>query len=446
MPDVIEQGVARVVGIIAENAREGWTEAVLTSAEGLFGLSASGHCVFADAAPRPFSMASRGVQALTDVTAAVKAARGWDRTRLEIRCRPSGEYALIASRDVVSRLNGERPGFEAILDHNFRPSPAGYAQEEGVAGPAGDPELALSRFRGYLERRAEILGRAETLAPPVTEAALADAELRLGRSLPSDLRALYLVADGSGDGAAGLFGNLGWMPLDRLVAGNAGLREPVWTGWNDHWDAVVLDAYPPDTVRRCHEHPAWLPFATADDGNYLAIDMSPAPAGRPGQVIQIGRDQYDGPLYVCDSVTSLLGRCLDQLDRGAYEVPADVVDYIDLVEGPWDPEPDPDAELLTDAIPDDVPPSTQAVLIQSRAPGSPMDLTPLTRAPHLRKLELKRRPVADLTPLQNLPVESLAISLHGGDLGRFVWIIVRTRGRCLRCGVRRGRWWRFSRS
>ncbi|MFI6937579.1 SDR family NAD(P)-dependent oxidoreductase, partial [Streptomyces sp. NPDC050287] len=32
------------------------------------------------------------------------------------------------------------------------------------------------------------------------------------------------------------------------------------------------------------------------------------------------------------------------------------------------------------------------------------------------------------------------------DLGGFVWIIGRTRGRCLRCGVRPGRWWRSSRS
>lgn len=31
-------------------------------------------------------------------------------------------------------------------------------------------------------------------------------------------------------------------------------------------------------------------------------------------------------------------------------------------------------------------------------------------------------------------------------LGSFVWIIGRTRGRCPRCGVRRGRWWRSSRS
>ncbi len=42
------------------------------------------------------------------------------------------------------------------------------------------------------------------------------------------------------------------------------------------------------------------------------------------------------------------------------------------------------------------------------------------------------------------PREALT-ALHT-HLGRFVWITGRTRGRCLRCGVRPGRWWRSFRS
>ncbi|MEU3574356.1 SMI1/KNR4 family protein [Kitasatospora sp. NPDC036755] len=413
MTELIEQSVARVAGIIAANAPAGWTEAVLVSTEGLFGLNASGQCVLSDATARPFHLA-RGLQDLRDVTAAVGTARGWERTRLDMRFRPSGEYSLVASRDVLSRLHDGRPGFLAVLDHGCRPSSAGYTQAEGTAGPAGDPDLALARLRAYLTRRTDILGRAETLPPPVTEAALADAERRLGRPLPADLRALYLFADGSGDDASGLFGNLDWIPLARLVAANADLREPVWTGWQNHWDAVVLDAAPPDTVRRCHEHPGWLPFATADDGNYLAVDMSPAPAGRPGQVIEIGRDHYDGPLHVCDSVTSLLARYLDLLDRDAYAVEEDDVDFIDFLEGPR--VPGSDAELRSGGIPHDVPPDLQALLIHVNTPTGPMDLTPLAAAPHLRRLRLEGRPVTDLTPVRDLPVESLAVDLHGGDL------------------------------
>ncbi|MFG2820917.1 SMI1/KNR4 family protein [Kitasatospora sp. NPDC048365] len=410
MAGLIEQTVVRVVGAIAERAPEGWTEAVL---EGHFGRDISGEYVLSDATRRQFHGA-RGLEDLSNATAAAGAARGWERTRLEVRCRPSGEYMLVASRDVVSRLRGERPGFLAVLDQDYRLVPPGYTEAEGTAGPAGDPDLVLARLRAYLERRAEILGRSETLPPPVTEADLADAERRLGRPLPADLRALYLLADGSGDDACGLFGNLGWMPLARLVADNADLREPVWTGWEHHWDAVVLDTYPPGMVRRCLEHPGWLPFATADDGNYLAVDMSPARAGQPGQVIQIGRDYYDGPLYVCDSVTSLLARYLDLLDRGAYEVEEDDVDYIDFLEGPRDSGSKP--EWQSGGIPRVVSPDLQTVHIPVDAPVGPLDLSPLAAAPHLRELGLKRRPVTDLAPIRDLPIESLAVSLDGGDL------------------------------
>ncbi|MFF4161378.1 hypothetical protein [Streptomyces sp. NPDC001678] len=140
--------------------------------------------------------------------------------------------------------------------------------------------------------------------------------------------------------------------------------------------------------------------------------MSPAHAGRPGQAIQIGRDYYEGPLHICDSVTSLLAHYLDLLDRGAYEV-GEGDDYIGFVADPYESGFDP--ELLSGGIPHDVPSGLQAVLIQVNAPRSPLDLTPLAAA-HLRRLDLKRRPVTDLTPIRDLPIESLAVSLHDGDL------------------------------
>ncbi|GAA2154241.1 hypothetical protein GCM10009760_52970 [Kitasatospora kazusensis] len=418
MAELIARGVARVAGKVAANAPEGWTEAVLVGTQGLFGLGISTHFAVPGAKPQALH-ATQAVQLagafqdLQDVAAAVGAARGWERTRLEMRCRPSGEFDLLASRETVFRQY-QHPGFLAVLDHAYRLPLPGLAQEGGTSAPAGDPDLAVARFRAYLERRAEILGHPEKLPLPVTTTALDDAERRLGRPLPADLRALYLIADGSGDEAPDLFDNLRWLPLERLVAANEHDREPVWSGWETSWNSVVLDADPLDAVRRCRQHPGWLPFATADDGNYLAVDMSPAPAGRPGQVIQSGRDYDDGPLYVCDSVTSLLARYLELLEQGAYEVEEDEVDYIEFTEDPRGTGFDP--ELRTDGIPHDVPPGIQAVLIQSGAPAGPMDLTPLTAAPHLRRLELKRRPVADLSPLRALPVESLGVTLHGGDL------------------------------
>ncbi|TDC42004.1 hypothetical protein E1281_36725 [Actinomadura sp. KC345] len=131
----------------------------------------------------------------------------------------------------------------------------------------------------------------------------------MGVELPADLRVMYEVADGDGDD--GIFEGRVWLPLEEVVQAHEGHRRRVWFGWNLGWNAVVFDADPPETVRRCTGHPGWIPFAYDYGGNYLAVDMSPARAGRPGQVIAIGRDHEKGPALVAGSVTDLLGDYLD---------------------------------------------------------------------------------------------------------------------------------------
>lgn len=160
-------------------------------------------------------------------------------------------------------------------------------------------------------------------------------------------------------------------------------------------------------MRRCGGHPGWLRFATSEDGNYLAADTAPARNGRPGQLIRTGRDYDDGPAYVADSITSLLGHYLDLLDQGAYEKNGD---HIHLREPARDPAP----QQIIGAIPDEVPPTLQAIHIND-ATGL-VDLAPLTAAPSLRRLHLNRSTTADLTPVSELPVESLRVTLDGGDL------------------------------
>lgn len=70
-----------------------------------------------------------------------------------------------------------------------------------------------------------------------------------------------------------------------------------------------------------------MPFASGEDGNYLAVDLAPAENGCLGQVIRVGRDYHDGPQYVADSITSLLGRYLELLDQGAYEIDGDYLSF-----------------------------------------------------------------------------------------------------------------------
>ncbi|MET9427348.1 hypothetical protein [Streptomyces sp. NPDC003036] len=51
-----------------------------------------------------------------------------------------------------------------------------------------------------------------------------------------------------------------------------------------------------------------------------------------------------------------------------------------------------------------------------RGDGRPHQLSPVTAAPRLRRLHLNRSTTGDLTPLRDLPVESLHVTLAQGDL------------------------------
>ncbi|MEV0173661.1 SMI1/KNR4 family protein [Streptomyces sp. NPDC050803] len=406
---MVEQAVRPIVAEIIEQAPEGWTHAVLHARAGRGGTSATGGYV---PAANPWTARVPAPhQEIMALGTRLGAERGWERVSLEIRCRPSGEWRLVAFHDAVTYETGSGGAFQVVLDADHRLAQPGLRQEAGTAAPAGDPEVAVARFHTYLERRAAILGRRDQLPAPATPAAIEEAERRLGRRLPADLRALYLIADGDcvDYGSRGLFRGNSWLSLAELVAeyGEWGASERPWYGWDLEWDSVVFDAAPGDTVRRCGGHPGWLRFGSSEDGNYLAVDTDPARSGRPGQVIRTGRDYDDGPVYVADSVTSLLGHYLELLDQGAYERHGD---HISLRA----PARDTGPRQIVGAIPDEVPPTLQAIHIND-APGL-VDLAPLTAAAHLRLLHLNRSATADLTPVRQLPVESLRVTLPDGDL------------------------------
>lgn len=408
---MVEQAVRAIAQAIVAGAPDGWTQAALHAQAGRGGSSSTGGYLPRMKGRHAFVTAPhRDLMALAQT---LRQERGWDPVSMEFRCLPSGEYRFVAFHDAVTQVSGGISGFEVVLDAGYRLPQPGLDQPAGDAGPAGGPEPAAALFRAYLERRAAVLGRPEELPPPASAAEIDEAEARLGRRLPADLRALYEIADGDGIDYEHryLFEGCAWLPLKSLVAEHeeSGLDGRPWYGWELEWDAVVFDAPPADTVRRCGDHPGWLRFATAEDGNYLAVDTAPARNGRPGQVIWTGRDHNDGPGYVADSVTSLLGRYLDLLDQGAYETgngnlrlrggaPASGHGPRQYVGGP----------------PDDVPPTLQAVHINN-VPGL-VDLAPLTAARGLRKLHLNRASTADLAPVRDLPVESLRVTLEGAGL------------------------------
>ncbi|MEU5365632.1 SMI1/KNR4 family protein [Streptomyces sp. NPDC005925] len=348
---------------------------------------------------------------LTDLAEPIREERGWDTISWEMDCLPSGEYRLVVFKQSVGRVTSAGGGYQIVLDPACRLPQPGLRQEACTSAPAGDPESATGLFRTYLDRRAAVLGHREELPPPATSQALDAAEQRIGRTLPADLRALYLIADGDAVGldARYLIDGYTWLSLDSVVREYGEGSQRPWSGWDLEWDAVVFDATPADTVRRCAGHPDWIRFASGEDGNYLAVDMAPARDGRPGQVIVTGCDYDDGPAYVADSVTSLVRDHIDLLEKGAYEYEEED-DYLCLLRERRDAR----TRQIIGGIPDEVPATLQAIHINDAA--GPVDLRPLGAAPGLRLLHLNRSRTADLTPVRDLPVESLRVVLDGGDL------------------------------
>ncbi|MEU9132314.1 SMI1/KNR4 family protein [Kitasatospora sp. NPDC048540] len=332
-------------------------------------------------------------QDLATLVSRFRDSHGWEAIALELTCRPSGAFDLVVFRGTLQPGAGPEDGWTLTVDHSFQPSEPGAADdaEPTELRQAGDPTEAVERLRAVLRQHAELSGEEPTMPAPVTEEQLAAAELRLGAPLPGDLRALYLEADG--DGGSEALAGYGWLALDAALAErDSYIGVPTWFGWEHGWHQVVFDADPPDTVRRCSGHPGWLPFATWFDGNYFAVDLAPAAGGRPGQVIEVGRDFNDGPRYVASSVTAWLGQALGRPD-------------------PYGPQRSGDGRrrFMDSGLDEQPAPGLQEIHLYD-AP-SPVDLGPLAATPRLRRLYLVRCTAADLSPVAALPVEDLAVDL-----------------------------------
>lgn len=141
---MVEQAVRPMVEAIVASAPSGWTHAVLHSRAGRGGTSVTGGYTpqedqWGAGVPNPY-------QELMALAEALRQDHGWDPVSLEIRCRPSGEYRLVAFHDSLAWVTGMGGGFQVVLDPDHRLPQPGLHQEPGTAPPAGDPELAVARF------------------------------------------------------------------------------------------------------------------------------------------------------------------------------------------------------------------------------------------------------------------------------------------------------------
>ncbi|WP_037862197.1 SMI1/KNR4 family protein [Streptomyces sp. NRRL S-340] len=389
----VDQVARQITAEVVARAPEGWTECVLRGHGSQRGVGLSGGGYVVPSRPGLFFDMPFPHQGLGSLAAWFRDTHGWEGIVLELVSRPSGAFELVVFQDVLQPGGGPEDGWTLTLRPGFQRSEPGATDSAEPSGlrQAGDPAQAVEWLRAVLRQHAEHFGAEPEMPAPVTEAQLAAAERHLGRPLPADLRALYLEADGDG-GSEALAGYC-WLPLDEALAERDDyIGVPTWFGWELGRQQVVFDADPPNTVRRCSGHPGWLPFATCFDGNFLAVDLAPAADGRPGQVIEVGRDFHDGPRYVASSVTAWLGQTLGRPD-------------------PYAPRQSAGGsrQLVVSTLDERLAPGVQAIHLND-AP-SPVDLAPLSATPVLRRLHLNRCATTDLSPLAVLPVEDLAVDL-----------------------------------
>ncbi|NBE53469.1 hypothetical protein GUY60_18975 [Streptomyces sp. YC537] len=329
-----------------------------------------------------------------------------DRLTVELTVEASGRFEAVLSQAITRKTYPEQGQLLCVLRPDHLPVQPG-AEQDGPADPtpAGDLEDAVRLFRQYVRKRAEIRGEEESLPPPLDAAERAALLADFRSELPPDLVALYGEADGDD---IGLFHGHPWFGLESTTTHIHHHHEWKWT--DDPLWSMADEAEPPGTTRRWISSLNWIPFATSTGGDYLAVDMDPGPTGRPGQVIRVGRN-YGRPVYVADSVTTMLRRHVAALDRGDYweedgylDVDVDIPSYLD----------DDSETFWRGAGPIPKKPHGIHTLVVDEARS--LDLEPVRGAPHLRTVMLFGEGPVDLRPLLDIPLEALRLHLDAVDL------------------------------
>ncbi len=164
---------------------------------------------------------------------------------------------------------------------------------------------------------ANFLKAFETLRPPASVEALDALEARVGRTLPADFRASYLIHDGQDDYGMGvLFGT----PLMPIIEDHDGIHWQYEHRVEHKWEGLQAyefdwTFYPPGAIREALSGPGWVPFYWAGGRDYLGIDLDPGPNGVVGQVIPFGVEAEFRPV-LAPSFAHLLEDVADELEAG----------------------------------------------------------------------------------------------------------------------------------
>lgn len=173
--------------------------------------------------------------------------------------------------------------------------------------PAPDARPAGSADAGLVERT---LRERLPDAVPATEEEIAEAERRLGLPLPAELRAVYRVVRGRWsdfpdyEAAERVYEAVGveLLPPEQLYVADAASRHWHWA----HAASRAVVTPPEAAVQGLPGSPGWIAFGSNGGGDHYAVDLTPGPLGRTGQIVLIGHEEDTGADLEADSLTDLV--------------------------------------------------------------------------------------------------------------------------------------------
>ncbi|MFH8704459.1 SMI1/KNR4 family protein [Streptomyces rubrogriseus] len=242
-----------------------------------------------------------------------------------------------------------------------------------VPAPSADPALLERTLR---ERLPEAVG--------ATEAEIAEAQARLGVTLPDELKALYRVVrarwqDWRGDYAAQerVVDAVGCelLPLDQLYVADARSRPCLWQFAAT--DAVVTA--PDAAVQGLVGSPGWIAFGDNGGGDRLALDLTPGPGGHTGQVVMIGHEDSIGAGLLAESLTDMVVNGRTEWNAGRNRDEPPVVARLNVLGDDVSAAARPELE----------------VLVLGGREGEPRSLAPVAGLPRLRILDAYPGTLAD---------------------------------------------------
>ncbi|KIA62813.1 SMI1/KNR4 family protein [Nocardia vulneris] len=305
-----------------------------------------------------------------------------------------------------------------VLDPDYRYP--GHRQPIAAADTVPDDRptdpaiLATVRelVREYIDAYTAAHSRAPELAAGTAEAEIAAAEARIGRRLPEDLRALYRLVGYDHDDR-GVLGITRLSPLSDVATSHRsdsptamGLSADSRSVGEDSLfagDRVVPEGWPHSTIQRVSRSAGWI-FIGTSDRHAHAVDLEPGPAGRRGQLIEVGLE-YDSATRWAESVTEAL-----QMSIESQRAPENFESLYGTAQPTHARRLHDPTETIED-LPDKF--TVQKLDVGSR---DSFDAAELAALPMLRQLRLDSAGSANLAVPHDIPLESLWASAPRLDL------------------------------